>query len=675
MLDRKSVIFRRKDAMRKRIALLAIVSTLTGGFLVSLSPDSAARPQAAAKAPAQPDPDRLLDEALVQARQAFVRKDNARFELAAAVARNHPLAEYLDFWRLRMRLHEDSPEAGTGLVDREVREFLAAHPDTVAGDLMRRDWMFDLARRGEWSQFDRQYEDWALRDEDQLHCHHWLGQFERGEATDGARAILERVVDLDKGCGSLVEALYKAGRVDRRWLTRRLRTAIEHNSRDSVERIAALLGLDPVAVDAAWTRPRKILAAEPHPQLALIAISRAARPEPGWAAERLEQGIPGLRPADRHFAWSQVAAAGMRELAPESLDWTRRALKAEAGDITLAWMARAALREGDWPTLRQIIGKMSEDQRREPTWLYWHGRALLATGEASGGRALLARVAGEYHFYGQLAAEELGQPVRVPPRAAPPTADEIAAVSGRAGFARALRFYAAGLRLEGNREWNFTLRGMDDRELLATAAWACQHGVLDRCVNTAERTREEHDFSLRFITPFAEELKAAAAGRDLDPAWIYGLIRQESRFVMDARSTAGAQGLMQVMPATGRWIAGQLGIKGFHPSQLGELPTNLEFGTFYLRNVLDQLGGSPLLASAGYNAGPRRPLRWRTRLDAPVEGAVFAEIIPFSETRDYVKKVLSNAVIYAELFTGEPQSLKAWLGSVAPPPTTVASAR
>ena len=657
--------------MRKRIALLAIVSTLTGGFLVSLPPETAAQ----AKAPAQPDSDRLLDEALAQARQAFVRKDPAGFELAAAAARNHPLAEYLDFWRLRMRLHEDSPEAGTGVVDREVREFLAAHPDTVAGDLLRRDWMFDLARRGEWSLFDKQYDAWVLRDDDQLHCHHWLGRLERGEATDGVRAPLEAVVDLGKGCGSLAQALHEAGRVDTRWLARRLRTAIEHNSRDSVERIASLLGLDPVAVDAAWTRPRKILAADPQPQLALIAISRAARPEPGWAAERLDEGIAGLRLADRHFAWSQVAAAGMRELAPESLAWTRRALKAEAGDITLAWMARAALREGDWPTLRELIGKMSEAQRRDPTWLYWHGRALLAAGETSGGQALLDRVAGEYHFYGQLAAEELGRWVNVPPRAAPPSANEIAEASKRAGFARALRFYQAGLRLEGNREWNFTLRGMDDRQLLAAATWACQRGVLDRCVNTAERTREEHDFSLRFITPFAEQLKPVAAGRDLDPAWIYGLIRQESRFVMDARSSAGAQGLMQVMPATGRWIAGQLGIKGFHPSQLGELPTNLEFGTFYLRNVLDQLDGSPLLASAGYNAGPRRPLRWRTRLDAPVEGAVFVEIIPFSETRDYVKKVLSNAVIYAEMFSGKPQSLKAWLGSVAPPPAAVASAR
>src|SRR5690606_16221211 len=106
--------------------------------------------------------------------------------------------------------------------------------------------------------------------------------------------------------------------------------------------------------------------------------------------------------------------------------------------------------------------------------------------------------------------------------------------------------------------------------------------------------------------------------------------------------------LMQIMPATGRWIAGKLGVDRFHVSQLNELQTNLEFGTFYLRTVLDKLDGSPVLASAAYNAGPRRPLNWRATLTVPVEGAIFAEIIPFSETRDYVKKVLSNAVIYAE---------------------------
>ncbi|MFP5406849.1 MAG: transglycosylase SLT domain-containing protein, partial [Gammaproteobacteria bacterium] len=378
-----------------------------------------------------------------------------------------------------------------------------------------------------------------------------------------------------------------------------------------------------------------------------------------------------LTPADVTFAWSQVAASGMRRLAPESYAWSRRALGARAGDDTLAWMARAALREQQWPTLRAIIEQMSDEGRRDPVWIYWHSRALLAAGDADNARAELRTVAGQFNFYGQLAAEELGELVLAPPRAPRASAAELSHAANNRGFARALKFYEIGLRLEGNREWNFQLRGMSDRELLAAAQWACTQGVLDRCVNTADRTRKEHDFSLRFVAPFIDDLKPVAAGRGLDPAWVYGLIRQESRFVMDARSSAGAQGLMQIMPATARWIAGKLGVKNFRTTQLHDLPTNLEFGTFYLKTVLDGLEGSPLLASAAYNAGPGRPRTWRAALPGPVEGAIFAETIPFSETRDYVKKVLSNAAIYASLFSGQPQSLKTRLGSVFPqPPVT-----
>jgi soluble lytic murein transglycosylase len=185
-------------------------------------------------------------------------------------------------------------------------------------------------------------------------------------------------------------------------------------------------------------------------------------------------------------------------------------------------------------------------------------------------------------------------------------------------------------------------------------------------VNTAERTLAEHDFSLRFITPFREHLSPVAEERGLDPAWIYGLIRQESRFVLDARSSARAQGLMQIIPPTARWIARKLGEPGFRLEHLNDMQTNLRFGTFYLKSVLDDLDGSQLLASAGYNAGPNRPRRWRSTLPAAVEGAVFAEIIPFAETRDYVKKVLSNAAVYSAMMTGRPQSLKVLLGTVQP---------
>ena len=140
--------------------------------------------------------------------------------------------------------------------------------------------------------------------------------------------------------------------------------------------------------------------------------------------------------------------------------------------------------------------------------------------------------------------------------------------------------------------------------------------------------------------------------------------------MLDAKSSVGAQGLMQIMPTTGRWIANKLGYAAFKTEDLQDMKTNLRFGTFYLRSVFDDLEGSQAMASAAYNAGPNRPRAWRATLPGPVEGAIFAEIIPFSETRDYVKKVLSNAVYYAALQRQEAQSLKKRLGEIAPKATS-----
>jgi soluble lytic murein transglycosylase len=149
-------------------------------------------------------------------------------------------------------------------------------------------------------------------------------------------------------------------------------------------------------------------------------------------------------------------------------------------------------------------------------------------------------------------------------------------------------------------------------------------------------------------------------------AWVYGLIRQESRFVQHARSHVGASGLMQVMPATAQFVARKIGLNDYSPAQMNDIQTNIVLGTNYLNMVLHDLDGSQAMATAAYNAGPGRPRQWRSTLTRAVEGAIFAESIPFSETRDYVKKVLSNATYYAALFENKPQSLKARLGVVAP---------
>jgi soluble lytic murein transglycosylase len=241
-----------------------------------------------------------------------------------------------------------------------------------------------------------------------------------------------------------------------------------------------------------------------------------------------------------------------------------------------------------------------------------------------------------------------------------------------AGLRRALRLMSLGLRAEGVREWNYQTSlhqkgGMPDRELLAAAQLACEQQVWDRCINTSERTQSVIDFEQRFPMPFKSAVLQRTAQIGLEPAYVYGLIRQESRFIMDARSHVGAAGLMQVMPATARWTARKIGLNDFKPHHINERDTNIAIGTGYLKLVLDSFDGSMPLAAAAYNAGPSRSRNWRGQDGDPMlEAAIWAENVPFPETRDYVKKVLSNTTNYAALISGQPQSLKARLGSIGP---------
>jgi soluble lytic murein transglycosylase len=254
------------------------------------------------------------------------------------------------------------------------------------------------------------------------------------------------------------------------------------------------------------------------------------------------------------------------------------------------------------------------------------------------------------------------------------TPEERETARNNPGLNRALYAIQIGLRSEGVREWNYSTNlhergGLDDRGLLAAAERACQAEVWDRCINSSERTKGVIDFETRFPMPFRSAVLARTRQIGLEPAYVYGLIRQESRFIMDARSGVGASGLMQVMPATAKWTAKKLGMTDFQAHQITDRDTNIAIGTGYLKLLLDSFGGSMPMAAAAYNAGPGRPRSWR---NGPVlEAAIWAENVPFNETRDYVKKVLSNTTNYAALITGQPQSLKARLGVVGPLDTAV----
>jgi soluble lytic murein transglycosylase len=192
-----------------------------------------------------------------------------------------------------------------------------------------------------------------------------------------------------------------------------------------------------------------------------------------------------------------------------------------------------------------------------------------------------------------------------------PAEEELAAAQSNPALARALALYRLDLRSEATREWAFAIRGMTDQQLLAAAELARRAGVFDRAINTADRTAHEHNYKVRFLAPFKEVFEEQARSSGLEEAWLLGLVRQESRFIVNAKSSAGARGLMQLMPATARWVAKRSGLRDFNLARVSEVPVNVALGTNYLKMVLQDLG-HPLLASAAYRAGACPPLARRT---------------------------------------------------------------
>src|SRR5213594_3520125 len=394
------------------------------------------------------------------------------------------------------------------------------------------------------------------------------------------------------------------------------------------------------------------------PSCASRAATRRA-PPPRSTGRCLPRACPRLT--------SSTSGAASVTRRPASIT-TRRSpgmrVPATCGLPTSSWPGKRARRcAAETGRVRDSIDQMSAGARQERAWSYWYGRALAAQGEETGSRAYYLRVAGRPDFYGLLAEEELGYMVALPDKIYLPGEDEVAAAKRDPGIARALELIRLGLRTEGVREWIHTIRFFDDAKLIAAAEVAHRAEIYDRVIETANKTVRVHNFALRYPVPYQDVFQEYAKTHGVDPALVLGLVRQESRFLQESRSSAGATGLMQLMPRTARYVAAKLGLRNYRPHHVGEVQTNVGLGTGYLKLVLNQVG-HPILASTAYNAGPARARRWRD--SRPLEGAIYVETIPISETRDYVKNVMANSVFYAAVLENKLTPIKARLGTVPP---------
>ncbi len=615
------------------------------------------------------------DDVILEMNQAFKKNDKSQLSRLLPKAKGHALEPWAAYWELRVRLDQASTA--------EIQEFLTTYAGTYAEDRLRNDWLLQLGRQRDWALIAQEYPRFRMNDDREVRCYA-LGtdaQLSKPETPAELKKLWYALRESDDGCTTVAEKLHDAKKLESLDIWRKARLAMDNNrprtAQSALNIESAELGKQAILIHAdpqkyldkrivAFTRKRK--------ELSVLALIRIANTDPDKAAQLLEKKWGLMLTKEEHnWTWGVIGKQAAQKLQDNAHQYFSKVSRnQDLNDDLLAWKARAALRQGDWKAVATTLDAM-EDAKNDATWIYWKARAQLSTATTDAQRteatAALKSIAGVKGFYEQLALEELGQAISVPVKPAPLTAQEKAAAQQNAGLQRALYALSLGLRPEGNREWNYSTNlhtpgGMSERELLAAADLACSKQVWDRCINTSDRTKTQIDFDQRFPMPLKDTVLRKAKEVQLDPAYVYGLIRQESRFIMDAKSVVGASGLMQVMPATAKWTAKKIGLTNFQVHQLNEHETNVAIGTGYLKLVLDDFDGSMPLAAAAYNAGPSRSRAWRK---GPVlEAAIWAENIPFTETRDYVKKVLSNTTNYAAIITGQPQSLKARLGTVGP---------
>jgi soluble lytic murein transglycosylase len=670
---------------------VAAAPSASAAAMAAAAPEAAALPPPTSADAPTGNATNASGDVVRDARDAFLRHDRAKLALlrATALANRLPLAPWVDYWELLGRLSEVSSD--------EVEQFYARWPGTYVEDRLRNDWLLEVGHRRDWDAFRRDYPRFRMNDDRSVACYATLVDHLAGKPVhDAALAQWLAVKDIDGGCQLMAQTLYDDQVFTDADVWRRMRQASDlptKSAERSLRGAAQILGkpalkeMSTLLDNPARFITRKAdISTSRRNDMITIALARMGASDPAAAALQLQERWQSTIGADNAaWAWAEIARHGAQSLLPDAVDWADRAWAVrkprkgdklgppEWSDDVLEWHARAALRAGSgskrWKDVERAIDAMSPAQRAQDNWMYWRAQAELslaldarnADSEAviAESKRQLRALSANVSFYGLLSAEDLGSQFALPPRPLPLTPLERGLAHANPGLQRALALTALDLRDEGRREWNYTLRGMGDRDLLAAAQWACDMSDWQLCINTSERTKAEIDIAQRYPLPFRRDIVEAASNAGLDPAFVFGLIRQETRFMGNMRSAVGANGLMQLMPATAKWAAKKAGIP-YRPELITDSTTNLRIGSFYLKLVLDSFGGSDPMAAAAYNAGPARPRRWRGGLMLTPE--VWTENVPFFETRDYVKKVMTNAAIYAALLGNKGPQLRPRLG-------------
>ncbi|QNE33282.1 lytic transglycosylase domain-containing protein [Sphingomonas sp. NBWT7] len=409
-----------------------------------------------------------------------------------------------------------------------------------------------------------------------------------------------------------------------------------------------------VADKAVWLRNS---GASPSARGWLARARASGMTKPGNVEEFYEVLLTNARgaAADNQHQTAYDIARQADDAYPAGTDVSKKPYGERDDYTSLVWLAgQTALnklgRPADAMTMFDRYGRGSQSPQTRAKGFYWAGRAAEAAGRSADRDAFFNRAAGyRDQFYGQLAIEHLRRPLVAPPPLAPRTIDP---ATRQAFFARETVRAAQFLGAIGQ----YQDQSAFVKVIAGSVSSDADHFLSDELSRTIRRPdlavmvgRAAMQNGLTDYSAIAFPTVAVPSGYDNQWTMIHAIARQESQFDRAAISSAGARGLMQLMPGTAREQAGKIGLPYDTGRLISDTSYNAQLGSSYFRRVFDSYGSYPL-AVAAYNAGPGNVNKWLRANGDPRTGGVdmvdWIEAIPFTETRNYVQRVLENAVVY-----------------------------
>lgn len=618
----------------------------------------------------------------LQAESALKKRDIQRFRELKEALESYPLYPYLEFADLSRRLGA----AGND----EIETFLDRYAETPLAWRLRNAWLKLLARRGQWEKF---LEIYAPSRDATMQCQ-WLRALINANQADKAMPRVEALWLVGRSqppaCDPVFKAWRSAGYLSRDLIWQRIALAVRAGRPALAAYLAGFLDADERALAREWLRVREqpsrviqVARMDYDPEiveaLLLYGIERLAKRDPEraastWELLRTRFAFTGKTVAYVHrriglsYAFAHKAQA---------LYWLNAIPESQMDDRAREWRILSSMQHGEWPQALEHILAVSEREDSASSssqrWRYWMARSLESLGWQDDADSIYGELARERSYYGFLAADRIGSDYQLNNQTLEYSDHELRLVAAQPGAMRARELYSLGRTVDARREWRMFTQGMTSEALARAAKLAHDWGWHGRAIMTVARTSYLDDLEMRFPLAYHDRVLAQAKAQRLDPAWVYAIVRQESAFMADARSPAGALGLMQIMPGTGRKIGRTLDKPLRNRQQLYDADVSLEFGSTYLRILLDQLDENPVLAAAAYNAGPHRVERWRPQ-EQTIAADLWIENIPYRETREYLRRVIAYTTIYEQRLGHETVRLSARLAPIQARQTNLAKA-